>query len=370
MSCSLEQWMWQLECIEKEFARLPPEPRTYNVFVVGRDVIDVDMSRIGCLRFPWSSIETLAALATPQGILCVDLAVRGQSRLMRWKLDRSGLSHWTLLEDWPADPPGGTSTWIDGGIDWNVFYCIGAQDSSWREIVFPEGRSGWDADHISHLECALLSCCRDAPQAILERLGDLSELGDLPTCLLYLALRQAHPLLSVWGDVWPQPARGRNRAGPLNRRGCIVLPRCQRYIILKPDYLTAVKYLFDTLRHTAGSRVGDADQRKERTGEAPTPPTGFARPTTLVDRFTFGFGQTLYDDKDLELAPGFRTDVFHKLVKSYGRTVGYQTLHSDSDVAKASDQLRGAVSAINKALLNGGAPCRVVNRRGSGYLLR
>lgn len=370
MPSSPEEWIWRLGCVEKEFARLPREPCIYNVFVSGRDVLDVDISRIGCLRFSWSRIAWPEARASRQGTMCVDLAARGPPRLMRWELDRDGHSNWAILEDWPANPPGETSTWVAGRIDWNTFYCIGAQVSSWRDIEFGKGLSGWHADYIYDLEHSLLSCCRDAPRAVLEQLGDLSELSDLPTCLLYLALRGAHPLLAVRGDLWPRHARERRQHGPLKRSRRIVLPRSQRYIVFIPDYLTAVKYLFETLRHVAESDVGNAADLQEQTPRLAALPNDTHRPTAAAAHFEFGLGQVLYGGKDLGLATGFRIDVLQKLRDSFGRTVGYQTLHSDSDPVKASDQLRGAISAINQALSNAKTPYKVINCRSSGYLLR
>lgn len=94
-----------------------------------------------------------------------------------------------------------------------------------------------------------------------------------------------------------------------------------------------------------------------------------ARQKPARDRFSFAPGQVMFDGKDLRLPAGLCVDVVKALLKDFGRAVMHKYPHDESRPSEASPELRTAVATINDKLRAAKAPCRVLNKRGSGYLL-
>jgi hypothetical protein len=87
-------------------------------------------------------------------------------------------------------------------------------------------------------------------------------------------------------------------------------------------------------------------------------------------RFDFKPGQALFDGKDLGLPSGSPVTVLEKLVQSWGETVQHRALHDQSTQSEASPELREAVRVIRKAFRHHRIRCKLVSKRGEGYLIQ
>jgi hypothetical protein len=96
--------------------------------------------------------------------------------------------------------------------------------------------------------------------------------------------------------------------------------------------------------------------------------TGGAAP--MKERFVFGAGQVLFDNKDIGLRPGLAVEVLRKLVEKLGTAVNYKELDENSDEGEASQQLRTAKSEITRVLKKHCVPCDVETKRAAAYLLK
>jgi hypothetical protein len=84
--------------------------------------------------------------------------------------------------------------------------------------------------------------------------------------------------------------------------------------------------------------------------------------------FTFeGEGRALYDGEDLGLPAGETVNVLKRLVEAVPNTVPHATWSNKE--SEAPDEIRGAVSKINRALKAHEVPWTVRNVRGEGYRL-
>lgn len=80
-------------------------------------------------------------------------------------------------------------------------------------------------------------------------------------------------------------------------------------------------------------------------------------------------GQILYDGHDLNLPTGLCVAVLSRLLERFGRVVVHSELHRQSTDVEASDELRGAIKTIRRALQAAGVPCCIEARRRYGYVL-
>ncbi len=90
----------------------------------------------------------------------------------------------------------------------------------------------------------------------------------------------------------------------------------------------------------------------------------------LKDRFTFGPEQVLFDGNDLDLPTGLAIEVFKKLHANWGLSVPYRTLEQNSPQYEASDQLKGVVLKIRRAIDSAGIPAQIQVKPRAGYVLK
>jgi len=77
-----------------------------------------------------------------------------------------------------------------------------------------------------------------------------------------------------------------------------------------------------------------------------------------------------YRGERLPLSAGLATDVMRELVSKKGRVVRFQELHPESRECEASEDLRHAISNARRALERVGAPYKIENVKGYGYVLK
>jgi hypothetical protein len=90
---------------------------------------------------------------------------------------------------------------------------------------------------------------------------------------------------------------------------------------------------------------------------------------SIEDQFFFGYGQVLFDGKDLGLPSGEPIFVLQKLFNDFGSVVEYKRFDPHYTSAMPGS-LPKSVSLIRTALRKHGVPCEVKSRRGEGYILR
>ncbi|MHC4309999.1 MAG: hypothetical protein ACYSSN_08655, partial [Planctomycetota bacterium] len=80
--------------------------------------------------------------------------------------------------------------------------------------------------------------------------------------------------------------------------------------------------------------------------------------------------QAFFDSKDLELPSGETVPILKRLVDSFGEVVKHKDLDQYSTPSNASDILKGRILSITKALKYHKIPCKIVSKRGVGYVLQ
>jgi len=80
-------------------------------------------------------------------------------------------------------------------------------------------------------------------------------------------------------------------------------------------------------------------------------------------------GQVLYNDKDIEISPGFMIETLKRLYNNMEAVVPYKELDSNSTDIEASSYLRKEISGINKCFREHEVPYEITNKRSEGYML-
>ena len=98
----------------------------------------------------------------------------------------------------------------------------------------------------------VLRTCSFAPEAVQVSLAHCFQMGDWAAVLLYLALRDAHPSLTLQGWSLPRPGHEDLRDEPFHPENDLVLRFMPRHV----DVVTLSSYFFEVLRQiTQGSLV-------------------------------------------------------------------------------------------------------------------
>jgi len=234
-----DHWLWRLRSVEDDLARWIPDSDVYVAFAVapsgtidlgiGEDLLEGGVSAASGRPAPgWIDDE---------GGLWFDLGWPAFSFTLHW----DSLEGWSLHDRLPPEAfkPVGDGIMAHTNFDW----C------TWCYVKPEEPPIGAEpgillSSRLADIEEAILGCCHRPPRAVLEDLGDLSQLGSWALALYYMAQRKVHPLLMA-SDTY---LADRKAGKPPDPRA--------RIIYLSPDYRTATLYAFDAFREIVASAAG------------------------------------------------------------------------------------------------------------------
>lgn len=250
MAMDLQDWLWRLDCIQEEMQRRAPH--VHVVFSLRVDL--AEGARTKCNTFPLEHGKVVERFEDPvpkfqdpdTGLLWFDLGHKGFRFVVCWQ-------DLVLYESPPSEeiPENELPAFADEALGWNTWYYIEASGEQETSVEVQGRHIRRGAGRLCH---AAGKVCHLAPRPVLDKVGDLSFIAERgwPTAILYLAMKQAHPLLEAWGTVTIDdsiPDDGWNDFDPFEVAKDLVIE-------LRPsDLSTATAYAFDVLRHIA--RMGD-----------------------------------------------------------------------------------------------------------------
>lgn len=241
MAIDVQGWLWKLDCIQKEMQRL---------------LMDVNL--LFSLKFFWPGGGGYEFETFPWG-MPLDCGTRNVPALQDPKtgefwfdLGYGQLPSVVCLEDMSLHDSMPSAFFSKGepaassfkSACWCSWHYLKANDG---EEVMTKERSDRFLHSGGELYESLLGVCHLAPEALLDKVGDLSILGSWPTALFYLAMKRIHPLFRLWvvtarsDPVLPDPPSLSDSTFSHLNDVVIQLDPC--------DVVTATGYALDTFRH-------------------------------------------------------------------------------------------------------------------------
>lgn len=255
----LKDWLSRLDSIQRELERLLPVNRLHVAFSLKIGSCGGNSAELGTFPFGTALWMTMVAADKYEDPETEDLWFgpgRDQFPLVICWSEEEGL---TLHDSMPPGffPKGDDGPYLRESLGWCRWYYVKDEDGPSET-----DRKGFGL-RIAEIEEAILEACDHAPQAVLDRVGNLSMLGCWPTALLYLAMKRIHPLLFADGDDVPKGGKGhwvevdeglrRWEQDKESEEGNSWTDLNDRVIMLYPDVRTATAHAFDALRHIAQS---------------------------------------------------------------------------------------------------------------------
>ncbi len=268
MSDSVKDWLWRLDQIEKEMARVIPASNLHIAFALKLDDPGVhSSSELESLPFGLGLGVTGRPLCTYRdpttGALWFDLGGAELPFAVCWD-DETG---WTVSDDMPE---------VTGSLGWCVWYYLEGdrhgEQSGCAKVMH----------RLFEIQAATMEACAVSPATVITRVGNLGELDSWPTALSYLAMKGHQPLIQAFGHDVPKHGPG---IEPGSWVGCGWVgkggPKTawnrynDRYIKLSPDLRTATGHAFDLFRRIAESTTdtGGESAQADSGQEPPSEPT-------------------------------------------------------------------------------------------------
>lgn len=189
-----DDWLWRLDCIEGELAKLLPDKNLYVAFSVRTDFNNAcDPSTFPYGHSPASVNVSAPKYTDPEtGALWFDLGRFFTGPIIVCAEDESRWSlHHQMPEGFAAQSLG--EPFASKNLEWCTWYYFKATAAM----------SGKEREDISRqlatIEDAILELCANAPDVVHSEIetGDFPWLQSWPTALFYLAMARTHPLLQV-----------------------------------------------------------------------------------------------------------------------------------------------------------------------------
>ena len=267
MRQDLDNWLWRLDSIEQEMARLVPASNVHVLFLIAIDFSTKRIPQIG--GFGGGELLHIHDRAVPKYTnamleLWFDLGYGGLPGFPGWggyasetgalpfvmRIGHDG--NWSVGERMPMQfqPENPVGPLISETLMWSKwYYCEVHQADADGEGSLPGLREIEAVD----LEKAVLEACALAPPPVVRKIGNLSSLRCWPTALFYLAMKRLHPAIQAFLQFMP-PCPWRQTPpdeGTFDSHDLI--------ITLKPDLRTATRYAFDLFRRSVQTKGASAD---------------------------------------------------------------------------------------------------------------
>jgi len=243
MAGDLKDWLWRLDCIQKEIERLLPERNLHVAF-------SLKIDQHG------STLDKLSSFPLGQAIQGVQTCLQNyfdpETLTFSFDLGADGFKPCVVCWDYHAGwsmPQGMPEAFFDKGEDELFITELG----TWCVLYYFKGDSipaeaewGRIANSLANIDQAILETCAVAPDTVSKALGNAAGQECWATALFLLTLRWAHPLLRAFGKHIPRNLDPQSSFAGLD----------DLLIRLSPDLHTATVYAFEVFRQVADAAVG------------------------------------------------------------------------------------------------------------------